>query len=98
MAATTSQVKAGLDDIATTIRNARASMSQAKARMTSAKNELASLPTTFATVIAQVDAYTPADAWETLQQTEKAKLAAEFTALQAAAAAAETALAAITEF
>lgn len=95
---TTSQVKAGLDDISTIIRNARAAMARAKAQITASKNELASLPTTYSAVIAEIDAYVPTGSFEELAKDEKAKLQTEFTALRNAAASAETSLASITEF
>jgi predicted nucleic acid-binding Zn-ribbon protein len=80
--ATASEVKAGLDDIATSIRNSRQALAQSKARIQSARNELANIPTTFADIIAEIDGYSGADAFEQLAQAEKAKLAAEFTALR----------------
>lgn len=98
MAATTSQVIAGLVDIATTIRNARANAAKAKLLMTSIKNELNSLPTTFATVVDQVNSYTPTGAFETNAKDELAKLTSEFQALKTAATTAEAGLAGITEF
>lgn len=96
--ATTSTVKAGLDDVSATIRNARQRLAQSKAAITTAKNELTAIPNTFGDVIAEIDGYTGADTFETLAQDEKARLAAEFAALQADAATAETALSSITEF
>lgn len=96
--ATTSTVKAGLDDVSTTIRNARKRLSQSKAAITAAKNELAAIPTTFADVIAEIDGYAGDDAFESLAKSEKDRLAAEFSALQADAASAEASLSTITEF
>lgn len=81
--ATASEVKAGLDDIATSIRNSRQAYANAKARIQAAYNELNAIPTTFADLIATIDGYDGSDAFEVLAQAEKAKLAAEFTALKA---------------
>lgn len=96
--ATQSEVKAGLDDIATVIRNARNKARQAKAAMTAIKNELNALPTTFSAVVAQIGEYTPAGAFQTLAKDELAKLTSEFQALRGAATAAETSLSSISEF
>ena len=81
--ATTSEVKAGLDDIATMIRTARQAFVQSKARIQSARNDLNNIPTTFADALATIDGYTGADAFELLSQAEKAKLQTEFMALRA---------------
>lgn len=81
--ATTSEVKAGLDDIATSIRTCRQNFLSAKARIESAYNELNVLPTTFSDVLATINAYEGADDFETLSQAELAKLTTEFTALKA---------------
>ena len=80
--ATTSEVKAGLDDISQSIRNSRQAYATAKARIQAARNELAAIPTTFSDVIATIDAYSGADAFEALSQAEKDKLATEFVALR----------------
>jgi len=80
--ATASEVKAGLDDIATSIRNSRQAYANAKARIQAAYNELNAIPTTFADAIATIDGYTPTGAFETLAKDEKAKLQQEFTALK----------------
>jgi hypothetical protein len=95
---TISEVKAGLDDIAQTIRTERQAMANAKARISAGKNNLAAIPAQHAAVIAQIDAYIPTGAHETLAQDEKAKLAVEFQTLKDAAATAELALGSIAEF
>ena len=81
--ATTSEVKAGLDDIAQTIKTERQAFASAKARIQTASGNLGLIPTTFADVIATINAYTPTGAFETLSQDEKAKLQTEFVALKA---------------
>jgi hypothetical protein len=80
--ATTSEVKAGLDDISRSIRDSRQAYVRAKASIEAARNQLSSIPTTFSDVIATIDAYTGADAFEQLAADEKARLASEFTALR----------------
>ena len=80
--ATTSEVKAGLDDISRSIRDSRNAYAKAKAAIQSAHNQLAAIPTTFADVIAEIDGYDGSDAFEQVAQAEKAKLATEFVALQ----------------
>ena len=80
--ATTSEVKAGLDDIATSIRNCRKKFAQAKTSISQAYAELNAIPTTFSDEIAEIDGYTGADDFETLCQAEKAKLTTEFVALR----------------
>ncbi len=87
--ATTSEVKAGLDDVATEIRNERAALKQAQARITAAANALAAIPTKYNALIATIDAYAGADDFELLAQAEKNRLAAEFNALKTKANAAK---------
>lgn len=79
--ATTSEVKAGLDDIAQRIREAINNMTAAKVRLQTAKDDLAALPTDYGDVVATINGYTPTGALETLAQDELAKLTAEFVAL-----------------
>lgn len=93
--ATSSQVKAGLDDIATIIRTERQAILKCVARIIAAKNALNNLPTQYADVIATIDGYTPTGAFESLAKSEKDTLAAEFVSLRTKATDAETALAAI---
>ena len=96
--ATISEVKAGLDDIATTIRTERRALVNAKVRIATAQNNLAAIPTIFADVIAEIDGYTPTGEFEALTQDEKAKLQTEFVALRNAAGMGVTALVGITEY
>jgi hypothetical protein len=80
--ATTSEVKAGLDDIATSIRNCRQAFINSKARIQTAHSELVSIPTTFSDVLSTINNYTGTDEFEVLCQAEKAKLTTEFQALR----------------
>ncbi len=96
--ATSSQVKAALDNISQAIATERQAMANCKARITASKQLLAALPTTYAEVVATINAYVPNGAFESLAKDELAKMAAEFTALKNAATTAETGLASITEF
>ena len=82
--ATASEIKAGLDDIASRIRDARAVMMKVKSNAQGASDSLNAILTDFADVIATIDAI-PAnttDNFERLVKAEKAKLATEFTALK----------------
>lgn len=81
--ATTSEVKQGLDDIASTIRNCRQKFAQAKTTIQNCSDALGAIPTTFADVNSTIQAYTPTGAFETLAQNERSKLAAEFADLKA---------------
>ena len=81
--ATTSEVKAAMNDIATIINTERQAFASAKARIQTCSGNLGLIPTTFADAIAEIDGYTPTGAFETLAQDEKAKLATEFIALRA---------------
>jgi len=80
--ATVSEVKAGLDDISTVIRNADKAFARSKAAIQGARNELANIPTVFSEVIAEIDGYAPSGAFETLAKDEKEKMQAEFIALR----------------
>ena len=81
--ATTSEVKAALDDISQSIKTERQAFASAKARIVTASGNLGLIPTTFADAIATINAYTPTGAFETLAKDEKAKLQTEFLALKA---------------
>lgn len=82
--ASASEVKAGLDQIALSIRNARASVAGAISAASAASTDLDSLPTTFGDVIATVQGYGDEDAFEAVAKAELAKLTAEFVALKGA--------------
>ena len=96
--ATASQVKAGLNDAAQTIRTERQALAQAKARIAAAEANLAAIPTVFADVIQTVNGYGTANAFEAVAKAELAKLFQEFSVLKDAATEAKSALAEITEF
>ena len=96
--ATISEVKQGLDDIAQVIRTARFQLKQGKLQLAAVEAQLTALPTDYASVVTQINAYTPTGAYETLAKDELAKISTEFTALKAAATAGKNALAGITEF
>lgn len=93
--ATPSQVKAGLDDIASIIRAERQALVNAKARVTTAVNNLTAIPVNYADVIATIDGYDGSDTFELIAQAEKALLAAEFASLKTKAQTAQTDLGAI---
>ena len=96
--ATASQVKAGLNDAAQTIRTERQALAQAKARIAAAEANLAAIPTVFADVIQTVNGYGTQDAFEAVAKAELAKLNAEYETLKSAVTGAKEALAEITEF
>ena len=80
--ATTSEVKAGLDNIATSIRNCKQKFIQAKTIIQNCSNELGAIPTTFSDVNSTIQNYTPTGAFEILAQDERSKLVSEFQALK----------------
>lgn len=90
--ATVSQVKAGLDEIAEHIRQARTQATTATSSLQNIVSTLDAIPAAFADVITTIDGYTPTGAFETNAKDERTKLAAEFTALKTAAQSAITAL------
>ena len=96
--ATSSEVKAALDDIAQSIRTERQALKNAKARIATGKNNLISLPTIFADAIATITGFAPIGAMETLAKDEFLKLKHEFEILRDDAALAVTDLANRTEF
>jgi len=96
--ATTSEVKAGLDDIAKAIRMERLAMKSAKKQMAVGRDSLDGIPARFADVITTVNAYGTTDAFELLSKAEFAKLATEFVALRGASDTAVAGLASISEF
>jgi len=81
--ATSSEVKAGLDEIALVIKTARSRLSAAKAQVSSQNSTIDGLPVTYADLIATINAYGTADAFEALSKAELAKLITEFMALNA---------------
>ena len=93
--ATTSEVKAGLDDVAQEIRTERQALKNAKARVAASVAALNSLPTKYADIVATVNGYTPTGSFETEAKDELAKLTTEFQALKTKAATAQAGLDAI---
>lgn len=83
--ATYSEVKAGLDYIASSISEQRAVMSKVKSNAALASAELAMLATTYADVVATINTYGTTNAAEAAAKAELAKMIAEFTALKAKA-------------
>lgn len=96
--ATSSEVKAALDDIAKSIRTERQALVNAKARVTTAQSNLNAIPTTFADALGVINAYTPIGSFETLCKDELAKMTTEFQALVADTSLAVTDLGNRTEF
>jgi hypothetical protein len=96
--ATSSEVKAALDDISQSIRTERQSLKNAKARIATAQNNLNSIPTVFSDALATIGAYTPVGDFESLAQDELSKMTTEFIALRNDAALAVTDLGNRTEF
>jgi len=80
--ATPSEVKAGLDDIATIIRAQRIVVAGLISGGASASNELGNLPGQFADVIATIQAYIPDNEFESGSQSELTELTAEFLLLK----------------
>lgn len=96
--ATVSQVKAGLNDVATEIRQARMEATRCKISIANLNTALGNLATKYADVISTINAYTPTNAFETLSKDELAKLTTEFQALRTDIASAQTSLDSLTEF
>lgn len=82
MAASYSEVKAGLDEVAAIIREQRTIMLKAKTAAAAGSVVLGDLPARFADVIATVNAYGTSNAAEALAKADMAKLTAEFQALK----------------
>jgi len=82
--ATTSEVKAGLDSIASLIAGSQQLEDRAIAGLLAARNQLAAIPTQFSDVLDTIDAYTPTGPFQEVTQDEKGKLATEFVALKTA--------------
>lgn len=95
MASTISQVKAGLNEIATKIAQERSRLAQAKTSITAAETALAGMPAQYGTIIADINAATGTDPFVLLSKDESAKLTAEFQALKTTATNAKNAVAGI---
>ncbi len=96
--ATSSEVKAGLDDIAKTIRTERQAMKNAKARIAAGQSNLDLIVTTFSDVLSEINGFTPTGEFEALSKNELAKLTTEFIALRDEAVTAVDSLSGLTEF
>jgi hypothetical protein len=79
--ATSSEVKTGLDSIASVISEARSVVLKAQTNTDVAVASLNALPGQYSDVIATINAYGTVDAFEALAKAELAKLTAEFIAL-----------------
>lgn len=80
--ATTSEVKVGLHAIAQIISEQRDVMKKVKSNAGLASTALGAVPTDFADVIATINGYGTADAFEAVAKAEFAKLTTEFLALK----------------
>ncbi len=81
---TISEVKAGLDGIASVISGSIAMRAQAKSILVAASAQLGGLPAQYADVLTEINGYTPTGAHETLAQDELSKMTTEFQALKSA--------------
>ena len=96
--ATVSEVKAGMDEISTLIKNSRSRLSQAKEHMKAMAPILNAIPTKYADVLAEINGYPGDTPFQALEKDELALLTVEFLSLVEAVGTANTALEAITEF
>ena len=85
--ATASEIKTGMDEIASRIADQRGVVAKAKSNAQIASDALAAIVTDFADVIATIDGFAAnsTDYFERLAKAEKAKLQSEFVALKAVA-------------
>lgn len=95
MASTTSQIKAGPNEIATRIAHERSRLAQAKSLITATEVALAGMPAQYGSLIADIDALAGSAPFVLLSKDEKAKLVAEFQALKTQATNAKNAVAEI---
>lgn len=93
--ATTSEVKAGLDEVADRIRKQRAALQRAKQLINQAQSALSNIPSDYSDLITTIDNYAGDDRFELLAKDEKTRLASEFGALNTKAQNAQTALSGI---
>lgn len=78
-----SEVKAGLDDVSSIIREQRVIMLKAKTAAAASSVVLSGLATQYADVIATINGYGTANAAESLAKADLAKLTTEFQTLKA---------------
>lgn len=85
--ATTSEVKAGLDEVASVIRAQRDVMIKVKSNAALASQTLAGLPAQYQAIVDQINAYSASttNTFELLAKAELAALTSEFQALKAVA-------------
>ncbi|QND60383.1 hypothetical protein [Mesorhizobium huakuii] len=83
--ATTSEVKVGMAAIAQRLSDQRQVMLKAKSNAGAASVALSAIPTDYADVIATVQAFGSANAFDAATKAELAKMTAEFSALKAKA-------------
>lgn len=83
--ATFSEVKTGLDEIASVISEQRSVMGKVKSNSALASASLAALATEYADVVATINAYGTANAAEAAAKAELGKLVTEYTALKGVA-------------
>ncbi len=81
--ATSSEVKAGLDEISAMIKASRARLVSSKSMITTQETNLTAIPTRFTDVLGTVNGYGTTDAFEALCKAEVAKMTIEFLALLA---------------
>ena len=81
--ATSSEVKSGLDSVSKDIAKNRARLEDCIATAAEVSALLAAIPTTYSEVAAEINAYTPNGAFESLSKDELARLTSEFNALKA---------------
>ncbi len=96
--ATSTQVKAALDEVAGKIINARQNLINSKNVFSVQVGVLSDIVTQYNDVIATIGAYGTSDSWEAYQKAELAKITVEFQALLADAQLAVADLANRTEF
>ena len=90
--ATTSEIKSGLDAIASSIEQCRNDALRAKELLDNTSAVLQNLATAHADVISTVNGFTPAGAFQELSKDELAKLTTEFQSLKSAVDAASSEL------
>lgn len=94
----TSDVIGKLDQIAHVVNSNRAQLGSAKEQLSARAVNLAAIPTQYGDIIAEIQAYTGADAFEEQAKAILARLTSEFISLKDEADTAVLALASITEF
>ena len=80
--ATTSEVKAGLDEIAASIRTNRRRFAQSKAAIVTTRDTLLAIPGEYQGLIDTVNGYVGTDPFEAVSKDELAKLTTEFVTLR----------------